>query len=297
MGKVGSLDGLGVVQVVAGDSISAALTASGDVYTWGTFRDSRGVMGHSHAGDEIQAVPTKIAELTKIVQIAAGSNHLMALTADGQLFSWGCGEQGQLGRRVLERHKMLALRPTNITPRHGRTRVVIRRVVCGSYHTLAISDDGNVYAMGLNNYGQLGLGDHEERLTAELVDPGNWNGSRVVEAGAGEHHSMVLLSTGQVLTFGRADFGQLGVQTTERAHSRPLHVALLEHVRLIASGSNHCLAANEQGQVASWGYGEMYELGHGVEKDEMVPRLIEAPLNGKVLQLAAGGHHSIILVQ
>lgn len=256
-------------------------------------------MGHSHEGDEdIQEHPVLIDSLKahKIVQIAAGSNHLMALSQEGQLFAWGCGEQGQLGRRVLERLKQYGLRPTNVTPRSGRSRVVIRKVVCGAYHTLAISEDGGLWTVGLNNYGQLGLGDHEERLTAEMVNPANWNGSKVVDGAAGEHHSIVLLSTGQVLSFGRADSGQLGIPTSERAINVPVHVASLPcPITSITSGSNHCLVANEAGQVWSWGFGEMHQLGHGPAEDEPVPKLIETPLQGKIAQLTAGGQHSIIL--
>lgn len=229
-----------------------------------------------------------------IVQIAAGANHLMAITNDGQLFSWGCGEQGQLGRRVLERHRILGLRPTNITPRLGRSKVIIKKVVCGSYHTLAISQDGGLFTMGLNNFGQLGLGDHEERLTAELVNPANWNGSQVVDASAGEHHSLVLLSTGQVLAFGRSDMGQLGVQTTERAIPVPTHIQALSNVRMISTGGNHNLAV-VQDQVFSWGFGEMHQLGHGPGEDESLPKPLETPIAGSVLQVAAGGQHSIIL--
>ncbi len=299
MGIVQGLDGLQVIQVAAGDSISAALTADGQVYSWGTFRDSRGVMGHT-ASTEIQDRPVLIEALKslKVKQIAAGANHLMAITEDGQLYSWGCGEQGQLGRRVLERHKLqVGLRPINITPRSGRSKVVITKVICGSYHTFAISQEGQVYAMGLNNYGQLGLGDHEERLTAEMINPENWGGSLVVDAGAGEHHSMVLLSTGQVLTFGRADSGQLGVETSERAVPVSLHVTSLEGVRMIAVGGNHNLAADANGLIFSWGFGEMHQLGHGPAEDEKQPRLIQTQLHGQVLQLAAGGQHSIILTQ
>lgn len=299
--EVHGLEAQHVVQVAAGDSISAALTADGRVFAWGTFRDSRGVMGFASDGrTEIQERPTAIEALKGLAvkQIAAGANHLMAITADGQLYSWGCGEQGQLGRRVLERHKLLGLRPANITPRLGRSRVVVAKVVCGSYHTLVLGADGNVWAMGLNNYGQLGLGDHEERITADLIDPENWRGERVVDAAAGEHHSLVLLSSGHVLAFGRADSCQLGVEMgTERASPLPVHIGALEGVRMIASGGNHCLAADANDRVVSWGFGEMHQLGHGPAQDEKQPRPIETKLAGPVVQLAAGGQHSVILTQ
>lgn len=256
-------------------------------------------MGHHHdCKTLIQDRPMLIETLKdyKITQIAAGSNHLMAITSDGHLYSWGCGEQGQLGRRVLERHKGLGLRPTNITPRSGRSKVVITKVVCGSYHTLAISQDGNLYATGLNNYGQLGIGDYDDRLNPELVDPANWRGSVVVDASAGEHHSMVLLSTGHVLTFGRADMGQLGVATNERAIPTPTHVESVANIRMIATGGHHNLAVAGN-QVAAWGFGEMHQLGHGPSEDEKFPKAIDNHIRGTIVQVDAGGQHSIVLTQ
>lgn len=294
------LEEIKITQIAAGDSISAALSTDGKVYAWGTFRDSRGVLGYDAKGTMIQEKPTLIDGLAKekIVQIAAGANHLMAINEKGELFSWGCGEQGQLGRRILERHRRTGLRPTNITPRDGRSRAFITKVICGSYHTLAIRKDGNVYAMGLNNFGQLGLGDHEERQTAELIDGKEiWGGeAKVVDAGAGEHHSMVLLDNGQVYAFGRADSGQLGVETGgERAFNEPVKVPFQHKINLISAGGNHNLAFSERDELFSWGFGEMHQLGHGPAQDEARPRAIQTKLQGVIQQLSAGGQHSIIL--
>lgn len=252
-------------------------------------------MGHSGV-DVMQERPTLLAGLShlKIIEIAAGANHLVALTQEHSLYTWGCGEQGQLGRRVLERHKLLGLRPTNVTPRRGRTLVKINKAVCGSYHTLAISQEGAVYAMGLNNYGQLGLGDHEPRPNAEGIGK-QWC---VVDVAAGEHHSLALDDQGILYSFGRHDFGQLGIQgLSERAMNSPHAVSSLKDITMIAVGGNHNLAVDKHGTVYSWGYGEMGQLGHGVEKDELTPRQIKMPLKGSVVQVSGGGQHSIILTK
>lgn len=256
----------------------------------------------------MQECPTLIDALApfKITAIAAGSNHLMAIAEDGQLFAWGSGEQGQLGRRVLERHKLLALRPSNVTPRLGRGRVRVRRVVCGSYHTLvlaetdAVSGGVAVFAMGLNNYGQLGLGDHEDRITAEPVDPAAWAGAVPLDAGAGEHHSILLANNGQIYSFGRADSGQLGVAlpTNVRAANLPLAVTTMPGpASLISAGGNHNLAVTRggPGQLYSWGYGEMHQLGHGPDEVEPFPRQVVHGFLGSIVQVSAGGQHSVIL--
>lgn len=252
----------------------------------------------------MQERPTLIGALAsaRVVHIAAGSNHLMATTEEGQLFAWGCGEQGQLGRRVLERHKLLGLRPSNVTPRLGRSRVKVHRVICGSYHTLAfakIDDSTAVFAMGLNNFGQLGLGDHEDRITAEPIEPGRWNGAIPVEAGAGEHHSIVLCNNGQIFAFGRTDSGQLGIPIPEgaRACNVPMPVTTMPGpASLIAAGGNHVLAVlTDKRQLYSWGYGEMHQLGHGPDDVERFPKLVDFKFAGEIVQVAAGGQHSVLL--
>lgn len=264
-------------------------------------------MGHSQQR-AIQELPQLLQQLSSlhVTALSAGANHLVALTADHAIYSWGCGEQGQLGRRISERHKSLALRPTNVTPRRGRGFLRIIKVVCGSYHTLALAEDGSVHAMGLNNYGQLGLGDHEPRPTPTEIPASVWQGKQVIDLGAGEHHSLALCSDGTVFAFGRHDFGQLGiVGLSERAMNSPHIVNLPCSIHAIAVGGNHNLALHQvlsgthvlQQAIFSWGYGEMAQLGHGVERDEKVPREMQFPWRGHIAGIAAGGQHSIVLTR
>lgn len=231
--------------------------------------------------------------------IAAGANHLVALTADHLLFSWGSGEQGQLGRRILTRHKALGLRPANVTPRRGRNAVPIAAVACGSYHTLALAVDGSVFAMGLNNYGQLGLGDREDRSVADEAIPQEaFLGHRIAQLAAGEHHSIALSSSGAVFAFGRNDSGQLGIpHITDRLSAFPqANPTLSAGITAIAAGANHSLAVHgSTNTVLSWGYGEMAQLGHGREQDEPAPRPIQFDWYGRVAGVAAGGQHSLVL--
>lgn len=85
-----------VVQVSAGDSHTAALLEDGRVFTWGTFRDSHGNMGMTINGNE--KLPFDILPGHIVVKIASGADHLVMLTNDGQIYTCGCAEQGQLGR-------------------------------------------------------------------------------------------------------------------------------------------------------------------------------------------------------
>ncbi len=79
---VEGLDNEFIVQVACGDSISAALTKQGTVYAWGTFRGSNGIFGF-YPSIDVQDVPKLLDGLQKVVSIAAGTNHLVAITREG----------------------------------------------------------------------------------------------------------------------------------------------------------------------------------------------------------------------
>ena len=288
-----------MTRVSAGDSISVSLDEQGRIWSWGTFRDSQGVLGHT-AASLFQEEPALCSGLTqpsslKFVDIAAGANHLLALTEDRQIWAWGCGEQGQLGRRTSGRIKTSALRPTNVTPRR-RQPMRVGLIVAGSYHSLFTDETGQILcAMGLNNHGQLGLGDNENRVTPEELDWKPDAGTKIIAMGAGEHHSLVLTSDGQCWATGRNDSGQLGIPSKS---SLSILTRIPNHsFSQIATGGNHNLALSLDFQrLFSWGYGEMHQLGHGEEEEEREPREI-ASLNStsKVLSLTAGGQHSVLL--
>ena len=85
-----------------------------------------------------------------------GTNHVIAVDSEGSVYTWGVGESGQLGRRMMERKKETSLEPRRINFRSKRKLVKFSQVYGGAYHTLLVTDDGKeVYAMGLNNFGQL----------------------------------------------------------------------------------------------------------------------------------------------
>ena len=98
------------MQVVAGDSATFALTTEGTVFGWGTFRDNQGILGFT-SKDEVQTTPIAIKDLDQITSIASGNNFMIALGVDGAIYTWGAGQQNQLGRDVAEEDRYDALRP------------------------------------------------------------------------------------------------------------------------------------------------------------------------------------------
>ncbi len=101
----------------------------------------------------IVAQPKLISTLHDYGQIAvisAGENHSLAATAGGDLYSWGYGQQGQLGHASSKNEKIPRLVQTL-----SQARVAVVQVACGWRHSLALSSDLEVYTWGYGDKGQL----------------------------------------------------------------------------------------------------------------------------------------------
>jgi len=146
-----------VVAVSAGFAHSLAFTADGALLSWGD--GGHGRLGHGD--DQAQWQPKKIEALAgqRVVAVSAGGWYSLALTADGAVWSWGCGYSGQLGHGDLQ-HQQL---PKKIEA-FADQRVVA--VSAGEDHSLAITADGAVWSWGDGGLGRLG---HGEDLSDQLL--------------------------------------------------------------------------------------------------------------------------------
>ncbi|EFX00743.1 ran exchange factor prp20 [Grosmannia clavigera kw1407] len=284
----GLINGTKFVQVVASDSATFALTEDGRIYGWGTFRASDGVLGFSK-DVSIQRTPTLLPEPRKVKALATGSNHILALDTKGKLYTWGCPEQNQLGRRCVQRDiKESALRPGGVGFRRG---VQIEKIACGSYHSFAVDDGGRVYAWGLNNFGQLnveqGAGDTDATvLDATLVE--GLAAFKIVDVDGGEHHSLACTADGKLLTWGRIDGHQVGFDAGAFNKIPPV-----VHVN---AGTDNSFALTEDGKVYSWGFSGTYQTGQGTTEDIETPTLIDntAVREKKIVHASAGGQFSLL---
>jgi regulator of chromosome condensation len=198
------------VQVVASDSASFTLTEDGRVYGWGTFRSSDGILGFSETV-KVQSTPLLIKDLKNIKALSAGSNHILALDHKGNVVAWGCGQQNQLGRRIIERNKMSSLIPQGV----GLPRGKIAKIACGSYHSFAIDKEGQVYGWGLNNFGEIGVESNAGEDDAVILRPAKLtylDDFNITEIDGGEHHSLACSDKGDLLTWGRVDGYQVGFE-------------------------------------------------------------------------------------
>lgn len=330
------LEGKTIIGLASGDVHTLALDVSGRVYGWGCYRDKEGKQWFQPpAGAPAKAckaaakVPVEIAGLPpNVVEVRCGSSFCLALTQKGEVLSWGLGEIGELGRDVCKLkfpevegsdeepgYDFDGILRDHITPggmfkelgpngTTGERMDGVKVIGCGEYHSLVVAR-GEVYACGLNSYGQLGLGDTENRLRLKLIE--DLSGLNTMSARGGGMHSLVLTTEG-LFAFGRNDFGQVGCSEKINAAdwgvfvNRPTEVYLPPNEGnpvKIACGTNHCLVITDKNNLYSWGFGEVGALGHGDEDDRTLPKKVDLSRRGveKVLYADGGAQHTAIICE
>jgi len=280
------------VMVAAGAGHSAASTSAGELLTWG--RGYNGQLGHGDREDRV--APVRLGRVqfggSPVVMVACGRTHTIAITAAGQLFSFGAGGRGQLG-----------LDDTNdrdVPVEVGETRFGGARIVyaaAGDYHSGAVTSEGRVFTWGVGDFGRLGHGNEEDQLApTELT--GQFGGSGAVMMAAGVAQTMVLTADGALWGFGYGRNGRLGVGDTG-SRLVPARVGAEGafgacKVLMVACGNAHTISVTEEGELWAWGHGKGGRLGHNDERDRLAPERVGAELLGgvKIVTAACGTHHS-----
>uniref|UniRef100_UPI00398E39B2 regulator of chromosome condensation isoform X4 n=1 Tax=Pristiophorus japonicus TaxID=55135 RepID=UPI00398E39B2 len=294
-----------VVQVSAGDSHTAALTDLGRVYIWGSFRDNNGVIGLLEPM-KTSTLPQQVPLDVPIVKIASGNDHLALLSIDGDIFTSGCGDQGQLGRlaecftnRGGRRGLELLLIPNILRLKaKGSGKVKFHDVFCGAYCTFAISKEGHVYGFGLSNYHQLGTPGtaacySAHKLTAFKNSTKSW-----VKFSGGQHHTLCLDSEGKVYSLGRSEYGRLGLGEHGSEKSIPTLIHGLPVITSVACGASVSFAVSKDGRAFAWGMGTNLQLSTGDDDDVWSPVQMSGQQleNREVLSVSSGGQHTVLLV-
>lgn len=308
------IEGAKIVQLCATDNLSAVLYDNGDVYAWGCFRCNEGLLGFLREEIKIQKLPYKMKELSNIAQLAGGKDHVLALDKKGIVYAWGNGQQFQLGRRVLERHRYRTLEPQQFGLYN------IKYIASGDFHCFAIDTEDRVFAWGLNQFGQCALTDaHGELEDGSLVTKPTeipaLSGMKITEIAAGEHHTLALTSDGDAFSWGRYDMKEIGIpkdklpeSTFKDAHGvarsvptpTKLQFGVKENnevkIKAVAAGSHHSFAVTNDGFVYAWGFADTYAPGLGpLDEDVEKPtRIVNTATKYYDIKLiGAGGQFSI----
>jgi len=129
---------------------------------------------------------------------------MMALQEDGNIWAWGLGEDGRLGTGKETSHD----RPVKVLTRNFRKESPVVKIFCGGSHSLALTDDGQLYTWGRGEEGQLGHGDYRHRSIPTLVEHFSGDGRHVVQVSGGNINSGALMNTGRIFTWGCTRHGE-----------------------------------------------------------------------------------------
>jgi alpha-tubulin suppressor-like RCC1 family protein len=270
--------------IAAGGSHSLAFKADGTAWAWGS--NTYGQLGNTGAGSQ-SLTPVAVQGLPsgRVVALAAGQYHSLALLDNGTVYAWGDNYYGELGDGSTTRRT---------TPVPVSTLTGIVAIAAGSLHSLAVKSDGTVWAWGNNTCGQLGNGGTLQQNTPVQANPIS---PAAVAVAAGYYHSLALLTDGTVRSWGNNYYGQLGDNTTTQ-RTQPRAVEALAGAGAIAAGVYHSVALKADGLPAgrawTWGSNSSRQLGDMTTINRKVPTL--ANLAGLVA-VASGDDHSLAIRQ
>ncbi|MBI3928151.1 MAG: hypothetical protein HY319_21590 [Armatimonadetes bacterium] len=212
-----------------------------------------------------------------IAGIAAGGQHSLTVTADGKVWAWGRGFDGQLGDGMGDDRNA----PVRAMDLSGATAAS-----AGDGHSLAIAEGGTVWAWGRNQAGQLGDGTFDSRSRPVRV----LRLTGIRHLAAGSEHSLAVAADGQVAAWGQNENGQLADAARERS-AEPILVAGMTDAIAVAAGAGHSLVLKSDGTVWSWGSNSQGQLGDGGYQSRPEP----GPVTGltRVVAISAFGNLSL----
>ena len=234
------------------------------------------LLGHdwgSDTGAPARTPPTLVSSMQdkRIVSVASSDRHCLALSAVGEVYSWGYGTLGVLGR---------ADGSARVGPRRIETLEGIKSIAAGEFTSAAVDDRGRLFTWGRGAIGgsTVGLGyeldpETECQLNPKRVDA--LSEDRVVGVALGQGFTLAVTDAGAVFSFGQSGHGELGHGSLE-SEVLPRRVEALAETGLrfvaVAAGDYHALALTEEGQVYRWGY----EQANGHSQEQLTPQLVTA---------------------
>ncbi|XP_064615114.1 RCC1 and BTB domain-containing protein 1-like isoform X2 [Liolophura sinensis] len=260
------------------------ITKNDDVYAMGSNCSSCLGLGDAHSSFE----PRKIEPLCKkqIKSLAYGSGpHVVACIANGDMYSWGHNGYCQLGNG----NSNQGMAPNLITTNLQSKKIV--QVACGSHHSLGLTEEGEIFAWGQNNCGQIGSGTTTNQPTPRKVTA--IIGTRkATSVACGQTSSMALMDNGEVYGWGYNGNGQLGLGSNVN-QPNPCKVQALSNVIVtqIVCGYAHTLALTDEGWLFSWGANSYGQLGTGNKANLVSPNRINS--EERFVEIAAS-HYSHI---
>ncbi|XP_065359480.1 regulator of chromosome condensation [Calliphora vicina] len=261
----------------------------------------QGDMGQLGLGDDDSKFerkrPALIDKITNVVDVKAGGMHNLVLTLDGSVYSFGCNDEGALGRDSSEEGSEFEPRLIDLPGK-------VLKISAGDSHSACLLEDGRVFAWGSfrDSHGNMGLTlEGNKRLPIDVLP-----GLTCCDIASGADHLVILTCQGKVYTVGCAEQGQLGRVSLRSASGegrRGKTELLLPGLVIVKRGkrmeaiwaTNYCtfLRESQTGNIWAFGLNNYKQLAYAKDMSTIIK-----PINTKfenVKQIAGGQHHTLVL--
>ncbi|XP_076017833.1 serine/threonine-protein kinase Nek9 [Genypterus blacodes] len=272
--RVDRLQGKAIRQVACGSDFTACVTDEDQMYMFGS--DYYGCIGvEGMLGVEVlEPVLLEFFEERPVRQVSCGDNHVVVLTQSGDIFSWGCGENGRLGLECEDDFSS----PMQVELPKGAT---ISSVSCGSDGTFFLTDTGKVLACGNNELNKLGLiqgisglknhpaeGYQGIPYTTTLTLVKQLGRFKIQVVAPGKSHTAAIDERGRLITFGCNKYGQLGVKDFKKHQGVQVLLGPFggKAMNKVSCGDGFTIAATEDNQIFAWGNAGNGRLGMPADK-------------------------------
>jgi alpha-tubulin suppressor-like RCC1 family protein len=306
----------GIVQSQLGFRSSAALSATGRLFTWG-------LNLYGQLGDNTTSTRNTPTEITsrftlvgndKVVLVRLGNDHSAVLTSSGRVWTWGRNHNGQLGDGTITNRSI----PTDITGNFNLVAgekiidIALGRPLQTStdgHRTAAYTSNGRVFIWGNNFAGQIGDGTiFNQNQPIDITSIFSFQANEtIVDLQIGANHQILITSLGRVMMWGSNTHGQLG-DGTKVDKKTPVDITSAfnlvgeEKITSVRLGGNFSTAMSSTNRVFLWGNSatELNALGV-VAGETTTPIDATSALNvvsgDQVAHVRIGSNHAGILTK
>ncbi|XP_049881481.1 uncharacterized protein LOC126377711 [Pectinophora gossypiella] len=284
--RIWPLSGITFTNIACGWDFSCGVTNSQLLLVWGS--NSNGQLGlpKEHFPEPQKPVRLQV----NACAVSMGLRHTAIINSKGDVWVTGCGKHGQLGlgKDILSSDRFQQV------PKIGR----ISHVACGQNHTISWSSEEHaLYVWGDNRHGQLLLGAEKFKkiFVPQKIDIDVKR--NVKKLLSGWTNALLWLENGELLTWGRNNYGQLG--TDEPFVGKIVRVKLPgdRQVKDVALGSEHTICLATDNTLWAWGWNE--HANTGTDGGDCVSFPTRVPLdidtNTVITNIYAGGASNFII--
>jgi len=221
--RVDALSQERVVGVALGGGFTLAVTNAGTVFSFGC--SWQGGLGHGSL--EGGVLPRRIEALTRtrrrVVAVAAGNSHALALTEEGEFYGWGFE---RANGHWSEEHT-----PQRVAALIGQRIKLVHAHNCAS---CAVTEKGELFAWGFGLVGNVGHADSDPQCEPKRV--AGLSGVEVAAVAIGWRHTLAADADGVVWAFGRRrNLGLGALGPTDGANVQTPTPSPTLHVRVLNS--------------------------------------------------------------